>query len=44
MLSSDSGIVIEMPDGPRYADLILVLAGGAVRRRMSAAGPETSPA
>lgn len=34
MLSADSGGVTEMPDGPRYADLMLVPAGGM----------ETSPA
>jgi hypothetical protein len=44
MLSADSGAVIEMPDGPRYADLMHVPAGGIVLRRMSAAGREISPA
>jgi hypothetical protein len=34
MLSVGFGVVIEMPDGPRYADLMLVPAGGM----------ETSPA
>jgi hypothetical protein len=44
MLSADSGVVIEMPDGAPYADLMLVPAGGMVLRRMRPAGPSTLPA
>ena len=43
MLATDSGVATEMPDGPSYADL-LVPARGKMLRRMSAAGPKTSPA
>jgi hypothetical protein len=41
---ADSGVVTEMPDGPRYGDLLLVPAGGMALRRMSAAARETLPA
>ena len=44
MLSADSGVVTEMPDGAPYADLMLVPAGGMVLRRMRPAGPSTLPA
>jgi hypothetical protein len=44
MLSADSGVVTEMPDGAPYADLMRVPAGGMVRRRMRPAGPSTLPA
>ena len=43
MLATDSGVATDMPDGPGYADL-LVPVGGMMLRRMSAAGPKTSPA
>jgi hypothetical protein len=43
MLSADSGVVTEMPDGPRKDELMLVPAGGMVLRRMSAAAPEIVP-
>ena len=43
MLSAASGVVTEMPDGPRYADWMIAPAAGMVLRRLKA-GPETSPA
>ena len=44
MLSANSGVVTEMPDGPHHDDLMLVPAGGMVPRRISADAPEISPA
>jgi hypothetical protein len=44
MLSADSGVAIEMPDGFRCADLMLVPAGGVAPRPIGAAEPETSSA
>jgi hypothetical protein len=44
MLSAAYRSETEMPDGPRYGDLIIEPAGEMVLRRMSAAGSKTSPA
>ncbi len=44
MLSAAYRSETEMPEDPGYDDLILVPAGEMALRRMSAAGPETSPA